>query len=101
MVTYFDPRTSAYFHRVEYDPVADVELFSSKPAIREYGVRLPASELTIAYRALNAAREPLATGRVSTDLYGKVEIAGISEDAVAIEIRAGDVSTIVPVDPAG
>jgi len=77
--------------------VAQHVTFAGATRIRQYNVRLPVGEVVLKYRVLDAGRDVLASGEVTTDQFGKVRIPDVSLHAVGIELIGTRVNLIAPI----
>jgi hypothetical protein len=79
--------------------VAREVTFDGGTQIRQYNVRLPVGERALRYRVLDAGRDVLASGDVSTDQFGMLRIPAVPAQAVGVELVGDHVQVIAPLDP--
>jgi hypothetical protein len=99
LLAYLDPTTSALKGGTHVESVVKPQIFSDAPITREYEIRIPAPEVSVAFRVLDQARNELARGSATTDPYGQLQIRGDLERAVAVELSTGGAVVIVPIQP--
>lgn len=97
LLAYFDPTTSAFKGNTHVEPVVKQQIFSDAPFTREYEIRSPAPEVSVAFRVLDEARNELARGSATTDSYGELQIRGALKRAIAIELSMGGDVIVVPI----
>ncbi len=93
-----NPFQSFSYVGIRLNPDANVEVFADPPVVREFHVSLPAPKLTIAFRAFDDREQPIASGTVVTDAFGRVMIPNLTT-AIAIELTVAGTTTLVPIDP--
>lgn len=79
--------------------VSDVT-FDDPPRMRQFNVRLPVGELALRYRVLDAGRDAIASGEITTDQFGKLRIPEVPPHAVGIELVGKRVNLIAPIESA-
>ena len=97
LVALLDPRRSVLANNVRVEPVVRPQIFSDAPIVREYEIRVPASEVDVAFRVLDEAGHALAQGSATSDPYGELQLRGALEHAVAVELSTGGIVIAVPI----
>lgn len=97
LLAHFDPTTSAVLSNIRTESIVKEQIFSNPPVTREYEIRLPASEMVVAFRILDEAKNELARGLATTNPYGELHIQGALENAVAVELSTDGTVIIIPI----
>jgi len=95
----FNPMRSVFVNNIRIEPVVKQQIFSDTPIVREYEIRVPASEVVVAFRVLDEAGHAVAHGLATTDSYGELQIRGALDHAVAVELSTGGTIIVVPIQP--
>ncbi len=96
-VAAINPRQSMRNFDIEQELIADVDLFIDPPTVRKYVVRLPIEGLTVSFRLLDEGGQAVGTGRIVTDIHGRILVLDPTGLAVAAEVEADGKKTIIPV----